>query len=65
MGRIQEIRGAEMTSNEIKLFTRWHDCPAIKCPVTGEVVVVFNANARGYQECVALIIEIKAEIERL
>ena len=44
------------------MFTRYHDCPAIACPVTGEVVVVFYANARGYQECIALLREIREEL---
>lgn len=41
------------------MFTLYHDCPAIKCPVTGEVVVVFYGNARGYQECFAILKDLR------
>lgn len=45
------------------LYLGWY--PAIFCPVTGEFVVVYKDNARGFQECLALLREVATDIEEV
>jgi hypothetical protein len=38
--------------------------PAIACPDTGEVVVVFNSTAAGFSKCIELLRDVQAEISK-
>lgn len=38
--------------------------PAIACPDTGEVVVVFNDNSAGFSKCIEILRDVQAEISK-
>jgi hypothetical protein len=41
-----------------------HSCPAIACPVTGEVVVVYPDTAAGWSRCMSLLREVQADLAK-
>lgn len=41
-----------------------HSYPAIACPVTGEVVVVYPDTAAGWSRCMSVLREVQAEISK-
>lgn len=47
------------------MFTLYkHTYPAIMCPDTLEVVVVFASTAAGFSKCIELLRDVQAEISR-
>lgn len=47
------------------MFTLYHGrYPAIMCPDTREVVVVFMSTAAGFSKCIEILCDVQAEISR-
>lgn len=41
-----------------------HTYPAIACPDTGEIVVIFNDTSAGWSRCIEILRDVQAEISR-
>lgn len=41
-----------------------HSYPAIACPFTGEVVVVYPATAAGWSRCLSLLRDVQADLAK-